>query len=325
MRIALPPRIDPAAFARRDPGAAIGMLAGETMGTSWQVHFVPPAGIDLDALDVRIRARLDRIVGEMSHWDAGSVLSRFNAAADGTWMTLPPDFATVIEAGLAIAVQSGGTFDPAIGRLVDLWGFGPAGPTAPPGPHLLATARAMSGAHRLTFDPAARRLRQPGGLALDLSGIAKGFAVDAVADLLAALGVQEMLVEIGGELAGRGIRPDGEPWWVDLERPPGGGALPAMRIALHGLAVATSGNYRRGDHNIDPRTGRPCRNGVLSVSVIAGAAMAADAWASALTVLGPTEGMTVASDRRIAARIVWRTGDGVREALTPALAAMIDG
>jgi len=139
-----------------------------------------------------------------------------------------------------------------------------------------------------------------------------------VAATLAQLGIVHALVEIGGELVGFGVRPDGQPWWVDLETPPGVAVAP-LRIALHGLAVATSGDSRRGRHTIDPRTGRPIDNGVVSVSVIAADALTADAWATALTVLGPA-GDALAAAQGIAARIVTATGG---EVLTPALAAML--
>lgn len=289
------------------------------MGTSWRVLFARPPAFDTAAIEAAIAARLAGIVAAMSHWEAGSLLSRFNRSPPDSWTTLTPDFATVIAAALRIAAASGGAFDPAIGRLVDLWGFGPPGPVPPPGGAAIDAARAASGWRRLAFDPAARRLRQPGGLALDLSGIAKGHAVDALADLLAGAGARHCLVEVGGELVGRGLRPDGDPWWVDLERPPGVPLAP-LRIALHRMAVATSGSYRRGDHNLDPATGRPAGNGTVSASVIHSSAMAADAWASALAVLGAHAGMAMARREGLAARMVERSG---AEYLSPALIAML--
>ena len=325
--------IDAAAVADRDPAAAIVDLRGETMGTTWHVRLAAPRDIDLVATRAAVAARLDGIVAEMSHWDPGSLLSRFNRAAAGSWTALPPDFAEVMAQGLAIAEVSGGAFDPAIGALTDLWGFGPRPVAAPPTDAAIRAALARSGWRRLAFEPGTRRLRQPGGLALDLSGIAKGHAVDAVADLLAARGLRHALVEIGGELSGRGVRPDGEPWWVDLEAPPGT-PLPPFRIALHGLSVATSGNYRRGDHNLDPRAGpRTCPRagphaghaaaaGVVSASVVHPRALAADAWATALTVLGAVDGAALAARHGIAARIVTRDATGLHETITAPLAAL---
>lgn len=324
MRIALPAHIDPSAFGDRDPALAIASLGGETMGTSWSVRFVRGPGMDPAVLRARITGALDDIIGEMSHWAPDSCLSRFNRAAGGQWMALPPDFARVMASALAMAERSDGAFDPAIGRIVTLWGFGPEGPMPAPTMAALEEARGRSGWRRLAHDAQAGRLRQPGGLALDLSGIAKGHAVDVVAERLAAAGVRHMLVEIGGELAGRGIKPDGEPWWVDLEAHPAVAVEP-LRVALHGLAVATSGDYRRGEHTIDPRTGRPTGNGVVSVSVLHGSAMEADAWATTLTVLGARDGMALATEHRIAARMIAVADDGAaREMLTPALIAMLD-
>ncbi len=228
----------------------------------------------------------------------------------------------MIAQGLAIAAVTDGAFDPAIGALVDLWGFGPRPVPTPPTGHEIDTAIARSGWRRLAFEPGTRRLRQPGALALDLSGIAKGHAVDTVADLIGAHGIRHALVEIGGELAGHGLRPDGEPWWVDLEAPPGA-RLPPLRIALHGLSVATSGDYRRGEHTIDPRTGRAATAGVVSASVIHRSTLAADAWATVLTVLGADKGATLAASMGIAARIVTRNPAGWQETITAPLATML--
>jgi len=322
MRIAVPSVLSPRAFADHDPRAPVIRLDGETMGTVWRIALAAPATLDETALRTAIAARLASLVSEMSHWDAQSHLCRFNRAPAGSWFSLPSDFAAVITAALDVAELSGGAFDPALGALVDLWGFGPPGPRARPSDDAVAAARARSGRSRLAFDQAARRLRQPGGLQLDLSGIAKGYAVDAVAALLRKHGANHALVEVGGELAGMGMRPDGDPWWVDLENPPALG-LPLFRVALHECAVATSGNYVRGDHNIDPATGRPAANGVVSVSVIADTAMLADAWASALAVLGPDQGMAAAETHRLAARIVSIGPKGTRETISPALAAML--
>lgn len=318
LRIALPPVISASDFAEIDPAAAVIDLGGETMGTTWSVRYVAPPRHDKAALRTAIVARLDAVVGEMSHWEPGSILSRFNRAVEGSWMTLPPDFAHVMAQGLAIAHQTNGAFDPAIGRLVNLWGFGAVPVLRAPDDAEIAAARRDSGWQRLEFDSAARRLRQPGGLALDLSGIAKGHAVDVIADLLRQSGVRHCLVEIGGELVGHGVRPDNEPWWVDLETPPGL-TLPPLRIALHGLAVATSGDYRRGAHTIDPRTGHSTTNGIVSASVIHPSALVADAWATALTVLG-LPGIAAADSAAIAGRIVTASGE---ERCTAALMAML--
>ncbi|KQM68130.1 thiamine biosynthesis protein ApbE [Sphingomonas sp. Leaf17] len=290
------------------------------MGTRWSVRLALPSGQAADAIAAAIVARLDDLVAQMSHWSQTSDLARFNRSPAGHWAALPADFAQVMAEGLAIAAKTDGAFDPAIGRLVDLWGFGPVAVAAPPTPATIAGALAASGWRRLALRDG--HLRQPGELALDLSGIAKGQAVDAVAVLLRDLGVDHALVEIGGELAGMGVRPDGQPWWVDLEVPPGADVAP-LRIALHGIAVATSGDYVRGAHTLDPRSGRPVANGVVSASVVHATALAADAWATALTVAGAEAGVAMATAHGIAARIVTVVGGVTHEYLTPGMAAML--
>ena len=285
------------------------------MGTTWRVLYAachaPPGEVQ-----AAIETRLAELVAALSHWEPDSALCRFNRTA-GEWVTLPRDLARVVDAGLHLARVSGGAFDPAVGALVDLWGFGPRGPMPVPDEAAIEEARAVSGWQRLDWDRDGQCLRQPGGLQLDLSGIAKGYAADELADRLGRMGIAHCLIEVGGELVGRGIRPDGEPWWVDLEAPPGP-ALPPLRIALHQMGVATSGDYVRGAHSIDPRTGRAPDNGVVGVSVVAKTAMAADALATAIAIAWPD--LSALEPLRPAARIVTRAG----EVLTLPLQAMID-
>ncbi|HZU64806.1 MAG TPA: FAD:protein FMN transferase [Novosphingobium sp.] len=320
-RIALPARIDAAAVQAPPAAGTLHRLRGETMGTLWRATLAAP-GMAPAALEGLITRRLAGIVDEMSHWQADSCLGRFNRLPAGGWMALPADFARVMAAALALAEASGGAFSPALGRLVDLWGFGPPGPVpAPPAAQPLARAHADADWRRLAFEPAPARLRQPGRLALDLSAIAKGFAVDALAEALVGAGIAHFAVEVGGEWRGSGVQPGGQPWWVDLETPPGA-ALAPLRIALHGLSVATSGTYLRGDHNLDPRSGRPAAGGIVSCSVVHASAMIADGWASALTVLGPEAGLEMANRQGLAARLVLRGGAEVIS--TPLRALLAD-
>lgn len=321
MRLAVP-AIDPAALAGWDPHATVMELDGATMGTRWQARFAAPAGLDLPGLMRAIEAMLGEIVAEMSHWAPDSLISRFNRAPAGRWLALPPDLATVIAAGLDVAAQSDGAFDPAIGVLVDLWGYGPVSRLQPPDTAAIDAAVAQGGWRQLRFDPHARRLQRLGDVQLDLSGIAKGYAADRLSAVLAAHDVRHSLVEIGGEYVGRGLRPDGDPWWVELETP---GALAApIRVALHQLAVATSGDYVRGRHTIDPRTGRPVAH-ALAVSVVHASAMLADAWATALGVAEPDEMMALVEEHSLMVRALLRRRDGVSEWISPALAAMMAG
>jgi thiamine biosynthesis lipoprotein len=329
-RVLVPAVIDPAAPPRDAP---IHSLDGRTMGTTWSVKAV---GGEPAALRTGIEQCLDAVVHEMSHWELTSALSRFNGAAMGTWCELPPDAFEVLLHALRIADQTDGAYDPAAGALVDLWGFGPPGAVlCAPADDDIAAARKRSCRQRLEIDAPRRRVLQPGGLRLDFSAIAKGFAVDRVSQWLLANGVAHHLAEIGGELRGCGMKPDGQPWWVALETPlPHEGALasaPEHLVALHGLAVATSGDYRRffidGDvrrsHTIDPRTGRPIGHGLASVSVLHAQCMLADAWSTALMVLGLDEGLALANARGIAAVFVQRVEDGFLERMSKAYVALL--
>jgi thiamine biosynthesis lipoprotein ApbE len=319
VRVVLPPRIDPAAVANGDP-AAVVTLGGETMGTMWRVLYATRDVPGAQGVGVAVQARLDDLVAQMSHWATDSELVRFNRSAPGSWSALPPDFAAVIDTALRVAALSDGAFDPAIGHLVDLWGHGPKGPQPVPDAAAIEQARSVSGWRHLRWNAEGATLWQPGGIALDLSGIAKGYAADAVADTLAGLGFRHCLVEVGGELVGRGTRPDGDPWWVDLETPPGVD-LPPMRVALHQMAVAGSGTYRKGEHGLDPRAGYAPTNGVIAVHVVAETAMLADALATAVAVLFPD--LSALAPMQVAARVVVRRGDGVEEILTKPLRTML--
>lgn len=292
------------------------------MGTTWRAQVVDPP----PALGAALDASLADSIAALSQWEPGSALSRFNRAPPGTWVALDPQLHRVLAAALSLHRASDGAFDPAAGALSELWGFGAAGRRGDvPSLQAIAAARAAVGAEAIQLD--GTRARRTRAVTLDLAGIGKGDAVDRLAAACRAHGCADFLVEIGGEFVGAGIRPDGQPWWVALEDPPLV-ALPPLRIAAHGVAVATSGDYRRYipagqerlGHTLDPRTGRPIANGIVSVSVVAADCMTADGWATALTVLGPDAGLAAATREGLAARIV--TADG-GERLSPALAGML--
>lgn len=303
-------------------------LDGKTMGTTWSVRYA--GGADPARLRAGIEARLATVISQMSGWEAESDISRFNRAPAGSWHVLPDAFCAVLDCALATAEASGGAFDPTIGPIVDLWGFGPSPSDleGPPTADSLATANARVGWQRMRTEEG--QALQPGGLGLDLNGIAKGYAVDLLAEYLRDAGIASSLVEIGGELRGHGVKPDGMPWWVTLESVPGSTEA-SFVVALHDLAVATSGDYRRffehaGQryaHTLDPRTGMPVA-GIASVTVLHASCMQADAWATALAVMGLQVGMEQAAHRGIAALFVTREAAGLREHLSPAFTALLD-
>lgn len=310
------------------PDARVRALAGVTMGTTWSVHFSAPPSVDELGVQTRVQSALDRVVQQMSTWLPNSVLSRFNEAPAGTWHPLPQEFATVLECALQIARDTDGAYDPTVGALVNAWGFGPRDASRST---TRDSARHLCGYTRLTFDAPRTRVQQPGGTYVDLSAIAKGFGVDEVARAMQSIGIDSFLVEVGGELRGQGVKADGLPWWVELERPPLHDGAPIV-VALHDLAVATSGDYRRFaheggttySHTIDPRTSRPIANGIASVTVIHASCMHADALSTALTVLGAEAGLTYADERAIAAHIIVRTPEGFVEHMSHAMRAMLD-
>lgn len=307
---------------------------GETMGTTWQVQCYLPQQHQSLALQNGIQACLNEVVNEMSHWEIQSHLSRFNHAPADTWHQLPPAFFTVLDYALFIAEQTQGAYDPTIGHLSNIWGFGPAGKIVkPPSESAILSTLEKTNWQKLIINQQAQTAWQAGGIHLDFSSIAKGYAVDQVAQYLQTQNISSYLVEVGGELRGVGIKPDGQPWWVEIESLSqfDDNALKNL-VALHHLSIATSGDYRRqftlGDqeysHTIDPRTGKPITHGLASVAVMHPQCMMADALATAMTVLGLEEGLHYADRLHIAALFTQKTKQGFQQHMSRALQAMLD-
>ena len=334
-----PPDRHPAARIRMNvslsplsaPPSPVQAVHGQTMGTTWSVQCVSATRLDLHTLHEVVQARLDQVVAQMSTWHADTDIMRFGRGMAGEWFALQDDVLHVLTAALEIAAASEGAFDPTVSPLVAAWGFGAhAGARGRPTPADLVAARARVGWQHLRFDADQRRIRQPGGLMLDLSAIAKGYGVDVVAALLRHRGIDSALVEVGGELYGYGRKLDGQPWRVLVESSPDEEAdsegLEPRVLTLDGVAVATSGDRwhayahegRRYSHTIDPRSGEPVTDAAAAVTVVATDAMRADAWATALTVMGATAGRAFAARHGLAARFLQRSAQGLQETMTPA-------
>jgi FAD:protein FMN transferase len=313
------------------PPPRVHVLGGHTMGTGWTVQVaLLPDGVSREALHADIENVLELIDGQMSTFRGDSDISRFNGAAAGEAVVVPEDFALVLASALELARDTGGAYDPTVGPLVNLWGFGPDGirTTAPPQAEIEA-ARARVGWYRLELDSDRRELIQPGGVYLDLSSIAKGHAVDRIAEHLEASGIDAYLVDIGGDLRVRGVKPDGSPWRIAIERPLAGARAIHSVIAPRDLAVATSGGYRnffvdrhedrlrRFSHTIDPRTGYPVEEEIGSITVLHPSAKQADALATALGVLSVDEGFEFARERNLAALFLFELDGEPRELATP--------
>jgi thiamine biosynthesis lipoprotein len=327
--VLIPLDLDPAV---PPPGSGLHTFEGTSMGTTWSARV---AAGRVDDLQPALQAELDAIVAQMSHWEPDSLLSRYNRAPAGTWVDLPAQFFDVVDYALWAHMASGGAYDPAAGALVDLWGFGAVRRYDhtgfyPPDEAAIGRALDQRAAARLSFDRDGRRLLQPGGIRLDLSSVAKGYAVDRLAHCLEGRGLSHYLVEVGGELRGAGVKPDGHPWWVEIEAVPDHQAPQAV-VALHGLSIATSGDYRqhfghgarRVSHTLDPRTGRPAAGGVASVTVLAPTCMEADALSTALAALGPDDGAAFAGAHALAARFLVRRAGALEEIVTPAWKALL--
>lgn len=305
-----------------DP-ASLHSLTGSAMGTTWSVKFVNPSMRALHEVRSAVEQALALVVAQMSTWEPDSSLNRYNRASPDSWHALEPELHAVLDCALVWASASGGACDPTIGPLVDLWGFGPrdkALPHAalPPPAGALAHAHARVGWQRVLREPDKRRVQQPGGVALDLSGVAKGFSVDLVVLALARMGLSHCLVDVGGELRASGRRPGGQPWRVAIARPDQSGANSPCSLSLCDMAIATSGDAwhfvehegRRYAHTIDPRSGAPVTHGLASVSVLHTSCMHADALATTLTVLGPEDGFAFACRHGLAAMFVERAVGG---------------
>jgi FAD:protein FMN transferase len=332
----LPIILDPANATASLP--AIDTLYGETMGTRWRVALVPTPRQSLHALHDGIQTQLDRVVAQMSTWERDSDLSRFNRADSATWQALPDALFEVLACALDVARASGGAYDPTVGPLTDSWGFGSGSASySVPDADTLAAAHRRVGWQAVRLQPETRSAWQPGGVSIDLSAIAKGFGVDVVAAYLREAGVDAALVDVGGEVYAYGRKPDGTPWRVLVDAMPDVDGVDAQSddpcvLRLQEMAAATSGDRwhrferdgRVYSHTLDPRSGEPVTQALAAVTVVARDAMQADAWATALTVMGAEAGFDFAMCHDMAARFVMRHDRDTTTRTTPGFDAWTD-
>jgi thiamine biosynthesis lipoprotein len=286
------------------------------MGSRWSTLFFTAPGFDPAPVQAALQAAVDEVDDQMSTWKPDSDLMRLNASPVGEWIALPAQLMEVLDLGLRIGRASGGAFDIGMGDAVAAWGFGPD-PTDP-GRMRTALHATRSPAHQaLELDPVAGRARRTAPLSLDLNGIAKGYGVDRLAKALRAFGITSALVGIDGEMRALGLRPDDRPWAIAIEEPDPNRRAARALLALQDTAVATSGDYRhcvevqgrRLSHTMDPRRGAPLAAPPASVSVVARTCAEADAWATALMVLGPETGAQLAGRIGLDALFLLRTDD----------------
>jgi len=312
---------------------AVRVLQGSTMGTSWTVRIASlPPGVDESTLRDGIETVLATVNAQMSTYREDSQVSRFNRLPAGSALALPVELREVLRAALEMAEDSGGAYDPTVGPLVNLWGFGPDPyRDSVPTEAEIDEVRHRVGWQRLDWDRQSAQLVQPGGIYLDLSSIAKGHAVDRVLEHVLEQGVQGVLVDIGGDTRMAGRKPDGSAWRVAVEQPlPGPRSV--QRVFEPGeRAVATSGSYRnyfevggqRYSHTIDPRTGYPVQHDLVSVTVVHDSCRQADALATALGVLGPEQGYDFAAQRGLAVLFLRHQDGRIVERMTPAFRSLV--
>jgi FAD:protein FMN transferase len=307
------------------PYNAVGM----TMGTSYNIkasHL--PDSLTPIEINRQVKEVLDKVNGQMSTYQKDSELSLFNQNSSTDWLAVSPELYTVMKESLKTSQLSNGLFDVTVGPLVNLWGFGPEEMAAnPPDEAVIKEKLNQIGYHRLTLkDDGLFAKKDIPELYVDLSGIAKGYGVDQVANLLERLGIMDYMVEIGGEIRVKGKNNQGRPWQIAVEKPTVEKRMIEKVLAITDTGMATSGDYRnyfevdgvRFSHTIDPRTGRPINHKLASVTVLSETSMEADGLATAFMVMGPEEGYRFAEQNHIPAFFIIKSDQGFDERMSTA-------
>jgi thiamine biosynthesis lipoprotein len=309
-------------WVRRDVGTTTTddqTLSGDALGTTWSVRVIGNADVSATVQQLReaVDGALKTVDDQMSTWRDDSELSALNDQPVGIPLKIGHDLAVVLNRAREISEATDGAFDVTVGPLVAAWGFGAGRSLTPPADAELDALRKRLGYQHVVVKglEATRRA----DVRIDLSAIAKGYAVDLIGKQLRALGFEAFMVEVGGEILTAGTKGDGSDWRLGIERPEKDVAarVAAQVITVRGLALATSGDYRQFreisgrmlSHTIDPRTGRPTDSAVTSVSVVTTDCTTADAWATALMVLGPS-GLARAETAGLAVLMLVRNPDG---------------
>ena len=317
----------------------IQKLSGRTMGTTWSVVVANPiTSHDQEVLQANIETVLAEVNRQMSTYDPTSEISQFNQSDQlDTWYPVSELFAMTTAKALGFSEVSNGAFDPTIGPLVNLWGFGPdAGVEALPSEVVIGEAKSQVGfasiSVRAPETDGGSAIRKSAQRRLDLSAIAKGLGVDQVYRLLDDQGYANFLVEIGGEVRVKGDK-DGLGWKIAVEKPIRGERAVEQLLALRDVALATSGDYRNYreidgiaySHTIDPSTGRPVTHQLASVTVADSECAMADGWATTLLVLGPKKGFELAVARNLSAMFIERVNDEFVIKQTPRFERLLAG
>jgi FAD:protein FMN transferase len=310
------------------------VMTGSTMETTYSIKLAAlPAGVDTASLQTDITALLESVDRSMSVFRPESEVGLFNRSRTDEWFSVSRDLYGVMHEALRIGRLTDGALDITVAPLVDLWGFGESGTIdAMPSAERIEALRQVVGFQKLHLNPNLPAVRKTvTDLTVNLSAIAKGYAVDRVAELLETRGISRYLIEIGGEIRTGGVKLPEIPWLIAIESPVYHQRVVHKLVALTDMALATSGDYRnyqvkdglRFSHVIDPTTGRPISHSLASVSVIHPSCMTADALATALLVMGVEEGWRLAEKEELAVIFISRESTGFRERMTPAFQAYV--
>ncbi|WP_372003626.1 FAD:protein FMN transferase [Shewanella sp. 10N.286.51.B8] len=293
-------------------------LSGNTMGTTYHIKVVRNERLPTtQLLQAEIDIALELVNDQMSTYRPKSELSRFNQLGVNQRLKVSADTAKVLNEGLRLYDTTQGALDITLGPLVNLWGFGPdKRPTAIPSAETIAEMKAKSDIHGFSVKDLTVTKLSP-DLYIDLSSLAKGYGVDKIAALLNKYQVEGYLVEIGGEISVKGVKNDGSPWRVAVEKPSSQGAAIQQVIEPGNMALATSGDYRiyyeengeRFSHLIDPRSGYPIKHKLASVTVLHPSSMTADAYATAMMVLGTEESLALAEREKLPVMLIEKDDD----------------
>ncbi len=290
-------------------------IAGETMGTTYSIKIADKVA-NKKELKNEIDSLLVAVNMKMSTYIPESEISRFNKFGDATWFPVSPEFLLVAKTALEVSRETDGYYDVTVGPLVNLWGFGPAQKKEiVPTQKELDSVKKFVGFNLLEIrdNPPAIR-KKDARVYVDFSSIAKGYGVDAVSEFLARKGLRNHLVEIGGELRASGSKADGSPWRVGVENPNEKGI--AIAVKLENKSIATSGDYlnyfeykgKRFSHTINPKTEKPIVHNLASVSVVAKNCMLADAYATAIDVMGAGKGLAFAEKKGLPVYMILHNG-----------------
>lgn len=319
---------------------------GKTMGTTYHIKYIDDGQIENLAKPEEVQQQLESVLkmvnNEMSTYQKNSQISEFNNFRQvDTPFPVSRDFALVVEEAIRLNKVTEGALDITVGPLVNLWGFGPdkrlnKEPTVE---QINEKAKAV-GINKIIVtlenngeNSKGNLIKKAPELYLDLSSIAKGFGVDKLAEYLDQLGLQNYLVEIGGELRGKGNNLQGQPWRIAIEKPEFTQGTSQITVPLHNLGMATSGNYRnyfedeqgnRLSHIIDPKTLRPISHNLASITVFSPSTMTADGLSTGLFVLGSEKALEVAERENLAVFLIIKKGQGYETKMSTAFEKLIN-